>query len=81
MSKNNLDSVTSIENLVNNLIQKSEDLKTFSEKLKEADQELLKEFEERLWKTNDAMKQSVIDIYTAYSVTREDSQNDIQEIK
>ena len=81
MSKNNFDSVTSIENLVNNLIQKSEDLKTFSEKLKEADQELLKEFEERLWKTNDSMKQSVIDIYTAYSVTREDSQNDIKDTK
>lgn len=41
MNKHNLESITSIENLVNNVVQKSEDLKTFSEKLKEADHELL----------------------------------------
>ena len=81
MSKQNFDSVTSLERLVNSLIQHSDDLKTFSEKLKEADKELLKEFEERLWKTNDAMKQSVTNIFTAYSVTRVDSQNDNHEMK
>lgn len=81
MSKQNFDSVRSLEQLVNSLIHHSDDLKIFSEKLKEADKEILKEFEERLWKTNDSMKQSVNDIFTAYSVTRIDSQNDNQETK